>query len=657
MRFCLLEMKGIRHFSEKNVDFAEGLNIVWGPNESGKTTILDSLMACLLKPSQKEISSLKQWNAPYSEIALTYNVDGETFVITRTLYPTVKDVLKGETLLLEDREEIQEILEEHLGFADRTLFENSTVVKQNEMQILQEEDSRLVVRDRMRGLLSGVPERSTDEALEFLEKSITEAQFFLKRTEERIQSIESELQKHRKIDEELKDAKTRLAVYESDLARDQSLLSGYEILIEYRRAESGYKHFASTMEEIEDLEGYMGKLPIREKELVQELQEELERISGKQDELLVEKRKTREKLTEQKKKLSAIDDELEGVEAEEESVFARLGSLLKSSRAKKKELSTKRVEVSQDVARLEDLSERYEEQISEWRRRFRERGERLKRLIEQLGEFENWPADMMESKRKEYESKIEEILQGMTREELEQKMLAKREEADIFRASLVKEHPDLKNREDIERISIEKEKLAEIITEWEEKIAGMRARVELLSSETEKQKSLLEELARSKEEMEEKTQQMKADRIARDIITLVYRDLKEKFAPELEKRAEILLSRITRGRYQKIVVDEDDLDVLVKVPEKRKPVNVDVLSQGTRDQLYLSLRIALSELLSGDKHLPLVFDEAFYTFDEDRLKEAFGVLKDIAQTTQVVVFTHDESYTQYGHPIPLRRTE
>ena len=657
MRVCLLEMKGIRHFSEKNVDFAEGLNIVWGPNESGKTTILDSLLACLLKPSQKEISSLKQWNAPYSEIALTYKVDGETFVITRTLYPAVKDTLKGETLLLEDCKEIQEILEEHLGFTDRTLFENSTVVKQNEMQILQEEDSRLVVRDRMRGLLSGVPERSTDEALEFLEKSITEAQFFLRRTEERIQSIESELQKHRKNDEELKDAKTRLTVYESDLARDQSLLSGYEILIEYRKAESEYKRLASTMEEIEDLEGYMGKLPIREKELVKELQEELERISGKQDELLEEKRKTREKLTEQKKKLSAIDDELEGVEAEEESVFARLGSLLKSSRAKKKELSTKRVEVSQDVARLEDLSERYEEQISEWRRRFRERGERLKRLIEQLGEFENWPADMMESKRKEYESKVEEILQGMTREELEQNMLAKREEADIFRASLVKEHPDLKNREDIERISIEKEKLSEIITEWEEKIAGMRARVELLSSETEKQKSLLEELARSKEEMEEKTQQMKADRIARDIITLVYKDLKEKFAPELEKRAEILLSRITQGKYQKIVVDEDDLDVLVKVPEKRKPVNVDVLSQGTRDQLYLSLRIALSELLSGDKHLPLVFDEAFYTFDEDRLKEAFGVLSDIAQTTQVVVFTHDESYTQYGHPIPLRRTE
>ncbi len=657
MRVCLLEMKGIRHFSEKNVDFAEGLNIVWGPNESGKTTILDSLLACLLKPSQKEISSLKQWNAPYSEIALTYKVDGKTFVITRTLYPAVKDTLKGETLLLEDCEEIQNILEEHLGFADRTLFENSTVVKQNEMQILQEEDSRLVVRDRMRELLSGVPERSTDEALEFLEKSITEAQFFLKRTEERIQSIESELQKHRKFDEELKDAKTRLAVYESDLARDQSLLSGYEILIEYRKAESEYKRLVSIMEEIEDLEGYMGKLPIREKELVQELQEELERISGKQDEILVEKRKTREKLTEQKKKLSAIDDELEGVEAEEEGVFSRLGSLLKSSRVKKKELSTKRVEISQDVARLEDLSERYEEQISEWRRRFRERGERLKRLTEQLGEFENWPVDMMESKRKEYESKVEEILQEMTREELEQKMLAKREEADIFRASLVKEHPDLKNREDIERISIEKEKLAEIITEWEEKIAGMRARAELLSSETEKQKSLLEELAKSKEEIKEKTQQMKADRIARDIITLVYKDLKEKFAPELEKRAEILLSRITQGKYQKIVVDEDDLDVLVKVPEKRNPVNVDVLSQGTRDQLYLSLRIALSELLSGDKHLPLVFDEAFYTFDQDRLREAFEVLKDIAQTTQVVVFTHDESYTQYGHPIPLRRNE
>ncbi len=653
MKFRSLEMKGIRHFSEKTIDFADGLNIIYGPNESGKSTILDSLLASLLGPTTKDVTSLKQWNAPYSEIGLTYTAGSDTFTVTRVLHPVAKDTLKGETLFLEDTEQIQEKIEEHLGFSDRTLFKNSTVVRQNEMQILQEEGSRAVVRDRMRALLSGVPERSTEQALDVLERNIDEAESFLIRTEERVQVIQRELEQYRELDEESREAKTRLSVYENDLARDQSLLSGYEILIEYRKTESEYKDLIAKREEVENLEGYLRKLPIREKELIEELQKDLENISGKQDEFTHEKRKIREELTEQKKKLSTIDDELEGAEISEGGIFAKLGSLFRSSKAKKEELSTKRVEISQNVARLEDLTEQCEEQISELRFKFQHKGDRLRQLIEQCGEFEHWSTDEMEARRTEYESKIEEILQGMTREELEQRIASKREEADIFRASLVKDHPDLKDKEDIERVSIEKEKLAEIITEWEEKISGLKAQVELLSSKVEKQETLKKELSILEDERKAKLMQKKADKIARDIISLVYRDLKEKFAPELEKRAEIILERITKGRYKDIVIREDNLDILVRVPEKRSPVDVEVLSQGTRDQLYLSLRIALSELLSGDKNLPLLFDEAFYTFDDERLGETFAVLGEIAQTTQVTVFTHDTQYAEYGHPIPL----
>ncbi|MBU7045696.1 MAG: hypothetical protein HXS54_04605, partial [Theionarchaea archaeon] len=286
---------------------------------------------------------------------------------------------------------------------------------------------------------------------------------------------------------------------------------------------------------------------------------------------------------------------------------------------------------------------------------FQEKGERLQQLLEQCGEYEHWSVEKLEARRKEYESKIEEILQGMTREDLEEKAESMRREADDLRAELVKEHPDLKNRIDVERISIEKEKLAEIIMEWEEKITGLKAQVELQSSQAEKREALLKERETLKEERRKKNIQMKADKIAQDVITLVYQDLKEKFAPELERRAEKMWGRITQGRYEDITVRREDLDVLIRVPEKKEPVSVDVLSQGTRDQLYLSLRIALSELLSGDKNPPLLFDEAFYTFDDDRLQEALMVLREISQTTQIIVFTHDKGYSEHGYAIPLKK--
>lgn len=654
MKFCTLEMKGIRHFSQKKIEFAEGLNIVYGPNESGKSTVLDSLIAAVLNPTEKEMTSLIQWNASHAEIKLTYMIDSHTFTITRVLHPEVKDLLEGDEGTLKDPQRIQDTLEEHLGFTDKTLFENSTVVKQNEMQILQEEGSRTVVRERVRSLISGVPERSTDDALTFLEDSIREAESLLENTRERIPSIEEELSQYRGIEEELKDVETRLNVYEGDLQRDQSLLSGLDILLHYREAETEYNTLVNILEEIENVEAYKRRLPVREKELIQDLQQELEKISSQQDTVIEEKRKTREAFTDEKMKLSAIDDELEGVRPEPVNIFARLSSIFKkSTRAKREELASRRVEVSRDVARLEDLLEQCEEQLQELRRKFQEKGERLKNLLERCGEYENWSVDMLEARRKEYEAKIEEILGGTTKEELEHTIRTAREKADELRAALVKDYSDLKERKDAERISIEKEKLAEIIVEWKEKIAGLKAQAALLSSKTEKREVLTEELNTLAKEREEKTLQMKADEIARDVIALVYQDLKEKFAPELERRAEMLLTRITQGRYEDIVVKREDLDVLMKVPEKRTPVNVDVLSQGTRDQLYLCLRIALSELLSGDKNPPLLLDEAFYTFDEDRMQETLQILKEIAQTTQVIVFTHDKSYAEYGNPIPL----
>ncbi len=655
MRVLTLELKGIRHFSRKKIDFAEGLNVVCGPNESGKSTVLDSLVAALLTPTQKEAASLKQWHTPECEIKLTYQTGDATYTITRVLHPQTKDSLEGPGVLLDDPEDIEDTLEEHIGISDKTIFENSTVVRQNEMQILQEEGARAKVRNKVRTLLSGVPERSTDDALAFLEESIIKAQTILDETEENIRTSEHELSQYKEIDEEYQKLRTKLQVYESDLARDQSLLSGYDILLEYRGKEAEYKDDLVKLEEVENLQGYIRKLPIREKELIQDLQEELEKISAHQDKLLDKKRETREELKMLKDRLTAIDDELEGIAFEKKSVFTKLGSLMKSSKAKKEELATRRVEVSQNVARLEDLLDQYEEQVVKWREKFQQKGERLRQLMEQCIGYESWSADMMETRRKEYELKMEEILQGETKEELEGIIETKRKKADELRAELVKDYTDLKDRTDTERIAIEKEKLTEIITEWEEKIDGIKARVELLSENVKKREELTEKLENLKKVKKEKLIQKKADEIAYNVISSVYQELKETFAPELEKRAETLLGRITHGRYKDIVVKKDDLDVLVKAPEHAEPVTVEVLSQGTRDQLYLCLRIALSELLSGDKNPPLLFDEAFYTFDGDRLQETLTVLQELAEITQVIVFTHDESYTQYGHPILLER--
>ena len=64
------------------------------------------------------------------------------------------------------------------------------------------------------------------------------------------------------------------------------------------------------------------------------------------------------------------------------------------------------------------------------------------------------------------------------------------------------------------------------------------------------------------------------------------------------------------------------------------------LSQGTADQLYLALRLALADLLLPQPDAcPLILDDAFLTFDDGRLALALEVIQELAQSRQVLLFT------------------
>ena len=67
------------------------------------------------------------------------------------------------------------------------------------------------------------------------------------------------------------------------------------------------------------------------------------------------------------------------------------------------------------------------------------------------------------------------------------------------------------------------------------------------------------------------------------------------------------------------------------------------MSEGTCDQIYLALRIALLESsLNGREPLPFIVDDILIMFDNERTAAALKVLSHFSQTTQVILFTHHE---------------
>jgi uncharacterized protein YhaN len=119
---------------------------------------------------------------------------------------------------------------------------------------------------------------------------------------------------------------------------------------------------------------------------------------------------------------------------------------------------------------------------------------------------------------------------------------------------------------------------------------------------------------------------------------------KENQGPLLKKSGEVFQA-ITRGAFSGLSADfnADDLPVLVAVRSDGTKVPVEGLSDGSRDQLYLALRLAaLDRYLEEHEPMPLILDDLLITFDNDRTRAILPQLGALAKRTQIFLFTHHE---------------
>jgi uncharacterized protein YhaN len=117
----------------------------------------------------------------------------------------------------------------------------------------------------------------------------------------------------------------------------------------------------------------------------------------------------------------------------------------------------------------------------------------------------------------------------------------------------------------------------------------------------------------------------------------------EKQGPLLQ-RAGSIFSTLTSGSFQKLIVDfEREPMVLEGQRKDGKRVGISGLSDGTRDQLYLALRLAALEMhLEQALPLPFIADDLFINYDDARSKAGFEALKALSEQTQVIFLSHHD---------------
>lgn len=191
------------------------------------------------------------------------------------------------------------------------------------------------------------------------------------------------------------------------------------------------------------------------------------------------------------------------------------------------------------------------------------------------------------------------------------------------------------------------------IKEQENQISKLREEQNTFSELIEEQQNIQWELEKKLEQLSDcknraealKQILIKNNRIQQEIsaIELAEKTIKElsisirdSFGLYLNKTASELIASITGGVYRSISVDEN-LNVFLNTEKKRIPL--EQVSGGTADQIYLALRLAAAKLIQGGiEKMPLIFDDSFVLYDEERLKAALNWIS-FAYPGQILLFT------------------
>ena len=122
---------------------------------------------------------------------------------------------------------------------------------------------------------------------------------------------------------------------------------------------------------------------------------------------------------------------------------------------------------------------------------------------------------------------------------------------------------------------------------------------------------------------------------AKNILEKAYIEMKQNITPKFIKNLSEIIKEISDNKYEEIKFNNEDGLIIEK--ENGEYVSVDKLSVGTIDQLYLAFRLSIIKEISEEK-IPIILDEAFAYYDEKRLE---NILKYLSEkiNNQIIIFT------------------
>ena len=188
----------------------------------------------------------------------------------------------------------------------------------------------------------------------------------------------------------------------------------------------------------------------------------------------------------------------------------------------------------------------------------------------------------------------------------------------------------------LENTNLEKEKIQNNLNNKKIELHSLELDKKNIEPKLENLSNLEEKLVDNKNKMLTLKKLNSSMELVKEVLTNSYEKMKKSVTPKFTQELSNTISKITNGKYANIIPN-DDQGLLVEL-ENGNYEPASKLSVGTIDQLYLSLRLSMVEELSEEK-MPIILDEVFAYYDDERLKNALVFLNEKCKNHQILIFS------------------
>ena len=188
----------------------------------------------------------------------------------------------------------------------------------------------------------------------------------------------------------------------------------------------------------------------------------------------------------------------------------------------------------------------------------------------------------------------------------------------------------------LENVNYEKEKIQNNLNNRKIELHSLELDKKNIEPKLENLSNLEEKLVDNKNKMSTLRKLNSSMELVKEVLSNAYEKMKKSVTPKFTQELSNTISKITDGKYTNIVPN-DEQGLLVELDNGNyEPASK--LSVGTIDQLYLSLRLSMVEELS-EENMPIILDEVFAYYDDERLKNTLLFLNEKCNNHQILIFS------------------